>query len=95
VSGSAPYTLTTTLPNATLNKSYSTTLQQGGGVSPFTWAVVSGALPPGVVLGSGSGTLSGKPSSTGIYTFGVKVTDVNKNYGTQTFTVAVCKASGC
>lgn len=95
VSGSAPYTLTTTLPNATLNKSYSTTLQQGGGVSPFTWAVVSGALPPGVVLGSASGTLSGKPSSTGIYTFGVKVTDVNKNYGTQTFAVAVCKPSGC
>ena len=94
VSDSSPYTLTTTLPEATLNKSYSNTLQQAGGTSP-SWIVVSGALPPGITLGSTTGTVSGKPSATGTYQFGVKVTDVNKNYGTQTFTLAVCKASGC
>jgi hypothetical protein len=95
VSDSAFPTLTTTLPNAVYNKSYSNQLFQAGGTSPFTWTVVSGALPPGILLGSSTGTISGKPTATGSFTFGVKVTDVNKNYGTQTFTLAVCKPSGC
>lgn len=96
VSGSAPFTLTTALPNATLNKSYSTTLQQTGGVaSPFTWTVVSGALPPGILLNSTNGTLSGKPSTTGSYGFGIKATDGAQNYGTQNFTLSVCKQNGC
>jgi hypothetical protein len=95
VSDRAFPTLTTTLPNAVSNKSYSNQLFQAGGTSPFTWTVVSGALPPGILLGSSTGTISGKPAATGSFTFGVKVTDVNKNYGTQTFTLAVCKPSGC
>jgi hypothetical protein len=94
VSDSVFPTLTTTLPNATLNKSYSNTLVQAGGVSPFTWTKVSGTLPSGMSLSS-SGTVSGKPGATGTYTFGVKVIDGNQNYGTQTFTLNVCKASGC
>jgi hypothetical protein len=88
-------TLTTTLPNAVYNKSYSNQLQQAGGTSPFIWTVVSGALPPGLLLGSGTGVVSGKPTATGSFTFGVKATDVNNNYGTQTFTLNVCKPSGC
>ena len=95
VSDSAFPTLTTTLPNAVYNKSYSNQLFQSGGTSPFTWTVVSGALPPGILLGSSTGIVSGKPAATGSFTFGVKVTDVNNNYGTQTFTLAVCKPSGC
>ena len=94
VSDSAFPTLTTTLPNATLNKSYSNTLVQAGGFSPFTWTKVSGSLPSGMSLSS-SGTVSGKPGATGTYVFGVKVTDSKGNYGTQTFTLPVCKASGC
>jgi hypothetical protein len=88
-------TLTTTLPNAVYNKSYSNQLQQAGGTSPFIWTVVSGALPPGLLLGSGTGVVSGKPTATGSFTFGLKATDVNNNYGTQTFTLNVCKPSGC
>jgi hypothetical protein len=95
VSDSAFPTLTKTLPNAVFNKSYSNQLFQAGGTSPFTWTVVSGALPPGLLLSSSTGTISGKPTATGTFTFGVTVTDVNKNYGTQTFTLAVCKPSGC
>ena len=95
LSDSAFPTLTTTLPNAVSNKSYTNQLFQAGGTSPFTWTVVSGALPPGVLLGSTTGIVSGKPTATGTFNFGVRVTDVNQNYGTQTFTVKVCKPSGC
>jgi len=87
-------TLTTTLtPNAVFKKSYLNNLVQAGGVSP-SWVVVSGALPPGLLLSS-SGKVSGTPTATGTYTFGVKVTDINGNYGTQTFKLNVCKPSGC
>jgi hypothetical protein len=97
VSDSVFPTLTATLtPNAVFKKSYLNNLVQAGGVSP-SWAVVSGVgtgLPPGLSLSS-SGTVSGTPTATGTYTFGVKVTDINGNYGTQTFTLNVCKPSGC
>jgi len=94
VSDSVFPTLTTTLtPNAVFKKSYLNNLVQAGGVSP-SWVVVSGALPPGLLLSS-SGTVSGTPTATGTYTFGVKVTDINGNYGTQTFKLNVCKPSGC
>src|SRR5262249_47094875 len=95
LSDSAFPTLTTTLPNAVYNKSYSNQLFQAGGTAPFTWTVVSGALPPGILLGSNTGITSGNPTAAGSFGFGVKVTDGNKNYGTQQFTLAVCKSSGC
>jgi hypothetical protein len=43
---------TTTLPDATENKSYSFQLMASGGVTPYTWSVLSGSLPAGVTLSS-------------------------------------------
>jgi len=63
---------TTTLPAASLQAHYQTSLSSTGGAPPFTWARRSGSLPPGVVLGSG-GTLSGIPTVAGTYAFGVEV----------------------
>lgn len=37
-----------------------------------TWSMVSGALPAGIALDSGSGTLAGTPSTAGTYDFSVK-----------------------
>ena len=45
-----------------------------GGVPPYTWALVSGGLPPSMNFGPG-GTLSGAPSATGTYIFTVEVFD--------------------
>ncbi|MBI2353473.1 MAG: choice-of-anchor D domain-containing protein [Deltaproteobacteria bacterium] len=50
------------------------TLSAAGGTGPYTWAVISGALPPGVSLAA-NGTLSGAPSGSGIYSFTVQATD--------------------
>jgi hypothetical protein len=48
-----------------------------GGTSPYTFAVAPGStLPPGLALGT-DGTLSGSPTQTGSYTFGVQVTDAS------------------
>ena len=49
--------------------------QATGGVTPYSWSVVSGSLPTGLSLGSSSGTISGTPSASGTSNFTVRVTD--------------------
>ena len=53
--------LTPSLPPGTLNQPYvGTALSVTGGRSPYTWDIVSGALPTGLSL-DGSGVISGTP----------------------------------
>ena len=55
---------------------YGATLEAIGGAWPRTWSLASGSLPPGLNLDS-SGVISGTPTGTGIFTFGIRVTDMN------------------
>ena len=72
----SPLNITTTsLPSATLNYSYNTTLGATGGVTPYTWSIASGSLPPGLNLDPASGFISGTPTMTGTYPFTVQVSD--------------------
>jgi hypothetical protein len=72
-----PVKITTgALPGATSGVAYSATLAAKGGTPPYTWSVTSGALPPGLSL-SGSGVISGKPTTKGTFSFTVKVTDTS------------------
>jgi hypothetical protein len=72
-----PLVIVTTgdLSRATLGSSYSFTLQKLGGVSPYTWAPVSGALPAGLSLNPNTGIISGTPTELGIFLFTVELTD--------------------
>jgi hypothetical protein len=66
---------TTSLPNGTVGTAYSSpALAATGGVSPYTWSVPPGKLPPGLSLSS-SGGFSGTPTATGVYNFTVTATD--------------------
>src|SRR4029077_313814 len=75
---------TTSVPGAAQGSAYSTTLAATGGTPPYTWSVVSGALPPGLTLGASSGTISGTPTATGTYAFTARVAA-----GAQTATKAL------
>jgi hypothetical protein len=66
---------TTSLPDGTEGVAYSETLAATGGVTPYTWAVISGSLPAGLSLNSGTGEISGTPTSSGTSNFTVEVTD--------------------
>ncbi len=74
-------------PKATiLNAPYSFQFTaQGGGTQ--TWSLQSGALPGGMQLSS-SGSLSGTPTTSGDFTFTVRVTDGTRS-ATQTYTLTV------
>ncbi len=64
----------TTLKAGEKNLPYSQTLKASGGLAPYTFALASGSLPPGVALSS-AGLVAGKPTESGAYSFGVTVTD--------------------
>jgi hypothetical protein len=63
------------LPDGIQGVSYSTTLTSFGGFPPLTWAVTVGSLPPGLVLDSRAGIISGTPTATGLFSFSVSLTD--------------------
>src|ERR1700732_4314206 len=69
-------TTTSPLPPATTAAAYSVTFAATGGVAPLTWSVANGStLPPGLMLNSTTGVLSGTPTQGGTFTFGITVTD--------------------
>ena len=86
-----PLTVTTsTLPHAQPRLPYVTTLSASGGQPPYSWAVVSGMLPPGFSVNSSTGVLSGITTLSGNYSFTAQVTDSNQNTATKNLTLTVC-----
>jgi len=74
-----PPTLTLTpaagaLPAGTGGTAYAQTFVASGGAAPYMYALVSGALPAGLSLGS-NGALSGTPTVGGNFNFSVRATD--------------------
>lgn len=67
------------------------TLASTNGLAPYTYAVVSGALPPGLTL-SGA-TINGTPTTAGLYAFTVRSTDSLGSPGTKDHTITVSAAS--
>lgn len=64
---------TSSLPAAVLDLPYSAMLTASGGIPPYTWTLISGSLPDGLVLNS-DGWVSGTATNLGTM-FGVQVTD--------------------
>ncbi len=82
---------TTTLPGATVGTSYSAELSATGGTPPYSWVVTSGSLPAGLTL-SGSGTITGTPTTQGTANLSVQVTDSTTptpQTASQTLSIAV------
>lgn len=90
---SAPATVTITVSSPTLiyapsspppgsvGGPYSQSLAvASGGTGPYTYALASGALPPGMTLSS-SGLLAGTPTAGGTFNFTVRATDSSSGTG--------------
>lgn len=54
---------------------YSHALFAFGGVPPYTWAIIAGALQPGLSLDAATGVISGTPTTSGTFPFTVQITD--------------------
>lgn len=78
---------------------YNGVIPVSGGVPPFAWTVVSGALPDGMVLTDSTtgyaGLFGGTPTTAGSYPVQVQTTDTLGNTATVGLTVVVQAAGSC
>lgn len=66
--------VTSTLPDALLGRNYSVEVSATGVSGAATWSIVSGSVPPGIVL-TASGVLTGRAQRVGLAAFVVQVED--------------------
>ncbi len=76
-------------PSGQAAVAYSDTLAVTGGTGPYTWSVSGGSLPAGLTLNPSTGVLSGTPTTLGLSTFTVKVTDADGLSATQSLSLTV------
>ena len=83
-----PEITTTTLPDGTVDESYSATLEATGGEAPYSWSLASGTLPAGLTLSS-VGVVSGTPTTAQSRTFTVRLTGANDLSSTRQLSLTV------
>ncbi|MGH8085780.1 MAG: putative Ig domain-containing protein [Lysobacter sp.] len=70
-----------TLPDASAGQSYGPQIiTASGGIAPYSYALVTGALPAGLSLAA-NGSLSGTATATGSFNFSVRATDSSTGDG--------------
>lgn len=74
-----------TLPDGAVGISYTQALAATGGVGPYSYSLLSGALPIGMSFSS-AGQFAGIPRSAGTFSLNVRATDANGQTSTQAFT---------
>jgi hypothetical protein len=62
-------------PSSEVGVRFGKTFTATGGSGTYTWALVSGALPPGVALDATRGTITGTPQTAGSFAFALTATD--------------------
>jgi len=80
------------VPGTARNESYSAQLSPIGGAGPYTWSIVSGALPDGLTLNSSTGKITGVvpvSESLGYYGFTVEVEDARGLTAQRAFSIGV------
>jgi hypothetical protein len=77
-----------TLPDPVLGVAYNQSLSSTGGIAPYSYSLVSGALPVGISFNS-AGVLSGTPQSAGTFNFVVRSTDDAGANISQAYTLTI------
>ena len=98
VTSSRTYTLNVAAPTiniamavGTLARGVPVNLQAtaSGGIGSYSYSVTSGALPTGLMLTTGTGAITGTPTTAGSYSFTVTATDDYSFTGSRGFNVSV------
>jgi len=83
------------VPDGIVDVAYSAEIQTAGGSGTgYEWAVVSGALPPGLSLtpATPAATLSGVPTEAGSFDFTLEVDDAQSGTATRAFSLRIVSA---
>lgn len=88
----SPAVTTTSLPAAEVGAAYSASVAATGGTPPYTWAVIAGALPPGLSLNASTGAITGTPTSVGVSSATFQATDAAAAIGSAVLAITVAAA---
>lgn len=72
------------LPDGIVGYSYSQVMSANGSVTPYSFKIISGSLPPGFTL-SADGTLSGAVGSAGAFSFTIEAVAANNFSGSRSY----------
>ena len=78
---------TSNLAVGTTGRAYDETLEATVAIGQ-SWTLMSGTLPPGLTLGASDGSITGTPTTPGVYTFTVQIS-VTGQTATRTFSLTV------
>jgi hypothetical protein len=84
----SPVFTTAFLSPGELTEPYQRTLLASGGVPPYTFAVETGPLPPGISMNT-LGAFSGTPTVVGDYPLRLRVTDSSSHGASQDFVMSI------
>jgi RecA/RadA recombinase len=90
--GSTVLTLSpATLPAAPVGRQDAQRITAAGGAPPYRFSVTSGSLPAGLSLNSGTGDISGTPTTAGTYHFTIAATDASStpDTGSRAYTLQI------
>ena len=76
------------LPPGTVGRAYAGHLAAGGGTGTYAWALISGALPPGMGLAA-NGSVAGIPTTAGTFVFHARVTSGAQSASTGALSIVV------
>jgi len=87
-----------TLFPGNVNVAYQAPVAAAGGDAPFTWVVLSGALPPGLALNGSTSSatyIEGTPTTAGTYTFTLQTTDTLSNVASVALSMVINPQAAC
>jgi len=77
------------LTPGTVGEPYATGVFADGGETPYTWTLVSGALPPGLALQASPGRITGTPTTAGTFAFTLRVDDAGGQSTTASYAITI------
>lgn len=81
------------LPAAGVGESYVATISATGGLTPYTFSVSAGALPPGLTLNAQTGVIGGTATQEGDFSFTARVTGAGGDeFVTRDYTIQVLRS---
>ena len=95
VNSGAPSSITfNPLGDGIVGVPYTAALAAVGGAPPYSWSILQGNIPDGVIFDGATGTFSGTPTKAAVYQFRAVVTDSNGRSSSRTYSINVIDPSG-
>jgi len=80
------------LLGGTVGQTYNRTITASGGTGPYTYSIINGSLPAGLLLNFNTGTISGTPGMSGSFAFTISATDFTGALGSRAYTLSIAAA---